>query len=131
MEMTHDLEVVPFSKEDTAEELQAVENAEVAVIKTRGLPRFDPSARSDDQDFDSIARLKLQQSMHATMHTNTEPSLHCWKGTLTSTAGIADLAEKHNVFIAGDDFKSEQTKMKSSLVEFFVGATLATTTAAT
>merc|ERR1712136_170806 len=40
----------------------------------------------------------------------------------TLVPGIVDLAEKHNVFIAGDDFKSGQTKMKSALIEFFVGA---------
>lgn len=32
------------------------------------------------------------------------------------------MAEKHNVFIAGDDFKSGQTKLKSVLVDFLVGA---------
>lgn len=32
------------------------------------------------------------------------------------------MAELHNVFIAGDDFKSGQTKIKSVLVDFLVGA---------
>jgi myo-inositol-1-phosphate synthase len=40
----------------------------------------------------------------------------------TNVAGIVELARRHKVFVGGDDFKSGQTKMKSALVEFFVGA---------
>lgn len=40
----------------------------------------------------------------------------------TFVPGIIDYAEKQNVFIAGDDFKSGQTKLKSVLVDFLVGA---------
>merc|ERR1712216_1043321 len=40
----------------------------------------------------------------------------------TFVPGVVELAEKHGVFIAGDDFKSGQTKMKSVLVDFLVGA---------
>jgi myo-inositol-1-phosphate synthase len=40
----------------------------------------------------------------------------------TFVPGIIELAEKHNVYIGGDDFKSGQTKMKSVLVDFLVGA---------
>merc|ERR1711998_242648 len=40
----------------------------------------------------------------------------------TFVPGVVELAEKHNVLIAGDDFKSGQTKMKSVLVDFLVGA---------
>jgi len=40
----------------------------------------------------------------------------------TFVPGLVELAERNKVFIAGDDFKSGQTKMKSALVEFFVGA---------
>lgn len=40
----------------------------------------------------------------------------------TLVAGIVELAKQKGVFVAGDDFKSGQTKMKSALVEFFVGA---------
>jgi myo-inositol-1-phosphate synthase len=35
---------------------------------------------------------------------------------------VIDLAEQRRVFIGGDDFKSGQTKMKSVLVDFLVGA---------
>jgi len=40
----------------------------------------------------------------------------------TFVPGVIDLAHKHHVFIAGDDFKSGQTKMKSVLVDFLVSA---------
>ncbi|TPX08504.1 uncharacterized protein E0L32_009991 [Thyridium curvatum] len=40
----------------------------------------------------------------------------------TFVPGAIDLAQKHGVFIGGDDFKSGQTKMKSALVEFLINA---------
>jgi len=40
----------------------------------------------------------------------------------TFVPGAIDLAEKHNSFIGGDDFKSGQTKMKSALVDFLINA---------
>jgi myo-inositol-1-phosphate synthase len=40
----------------------------------------------------------------------------------TFVPGAIQLAEKHNAFIGGDDFKSGQTKMKSALVDFMINA---------
>ena len=40
----------------------------------------------------------------------------------TFVPGVFELAETHNVFIAGDDFKTGQTKFKSVLTDFLVGA---------
>ena len=40
----------------------------------------------------------------------------------TFVPGVIELALQHHVFIAGDDFKSGQTKMKSVLVDFLVQA---------
>ncbi|XP_017049950.1 inositol-3-phosphate synthase [Drosophila ficusphila] len=40
----------------------------------------------------------------------------------TFVPGLIQLAEEKQVFIAGDDFKSGQTKIKSVLVDFLVGA---------
>merc|ERR1712156_1140259 len=40
----------------------------------------------------------------------------------TFVPGVLELASQKKVFIAGDDFKSGQTKMKSVLVDFFVSA---------
>jgi len=40
----------------------------------------------------------------------------------TFVPGVVELALARNVFIGGDDFKSGQTKMKSVLVDFLVGA---------
>ncbi|XP_033726568.1 inositol-3-phosphate synthase 1-A-like [Pecten maximus] len=40
----------------------------------------------------------------------------------TFVPGLIELAESHGVLIAGDDFKSGQTKIKSVLVDFLVSA---------
>jgi len=40
----------------------------------------------------------------------------------TFVPGVVELARQHKVFIAGDDFKSGQTKMKSVMVDFLVSA---------
>lgn len=42
----------------------------------------------------------------------------------TLVPGILELAEKHRVFVGGDDFKSGQTKLKSVLADFLVSAGL-------
>ncbi|KAI1722015.1 myo-inositol-1-phosphate synthase domain-containing protein [Ditylenchus destructor] len=42
----------------------------------------------------------------------------------TLVPGIVELAQKHGVFLGGDDFKSGQTKLKSALVEFLVSSGL-------
>lgn len=42
----------------------------------------------------------------------------------TFVPGVIDLARQKKVFIAGDDFKSGQTKMKSVLMDFLVSAGL-------
>ena len=40
----------------------------------------------------------------------------------TFVPGVVELAREHKCFIAGDDFKSGQTKMKSVMVDFLVSA---------
>lgn len=40
----------------------------------------------------------------------------------TFVPGVIEMAEKYGTFIAGDDFKSGQTKLKSVLVDFLVSA---------
>jgi myo-inositol-1-phosphate synthase len=40
----------------------------------------------------------------------------------TFVPGAIELAEKHDAYIGGDDFKSGQTKMKSALVDFLINA---------
>jgi myo-inositol-1-phosphate synthase len=42
----------------------------------------------------------------------------------TFVPGLMEMAIRHNIFIGGDDFKSGQTKMKSVLVDFLIGAGL-------
>ncbi|KAL8872774.1 MAG: hypothetical protein Q9174_001650 [Haloplaca sp. 1 TL-2023] len=48
----------------------------------------------------------------------------------TFVPGAIELAEKHNAFIGGDDFKSGQTKMKSALADFMINAGLKLTSIA-
>jgi myo-inositol-1-phosphate synthase len=48
----------------------------------------------------------------------------------TFVPGCIELAEYHNSLIGGDDFKSGQTKMKSVLVDFLIGAGLKPTSIA-
>ena len=48
----------------------------------------------------------------------------------TFVPGAIELAEKHQAFIGGDDFKSGQTKMKSALVDFMINAGLKLTSIA-
>jgi len=48
----------------------------------------------------------------------------------TFVPGCIDLAIRHNVPIGGDDFKSGQTKIKSVLVDFLIGAGLKPTSIA-
>jgi len=40
----------------------------------------------------------------------------------TFVPGVIELSQRHRVYIAGDDFKSGQTKIKSVLVDFLVSA---------
>lgn len=42
----------------------------------------------------------------------------------TFVPGLIELAEQHGVLIAGDDLKTGQTKLKSVLVDYLVGAGL-------
>lgn len=45
----------------------------------------------------------------------------------TLVPGLVQRAEQRGVFVAGDDFKSGQTKLKSVLVDFLVSAGTALT----
>jgi myo-inositol-1-phosphate synthase len=42
----------------------------------------------------------------------------------TVVPGVVELARQHGVHVAGDDFKTGQTKLKSVLADFLVGAGL-------
>ena len=60
------------------------------------------------------------------MADNTVVSIQCTyiNGSPQNTfvPGLVELAEKKDVFLGGDDFKSGQTKVKSVLVDFLVSA---------
>ncbi|KAL2332777.1 hypothetical protein Fmac_013990 [Flemingia macrophylla] len=57
--------------------------------------------------------------VHALSFSCIDATLLTW---LVFSSGLIDLAIKRNSLIGGDDFKSGQTKMKSVLVDFLVGA---------
>jgi myo-inositol-1-phosphate synthase len=76
----------------------------------------------------------LLKSIERNEHEISPSSLYCVASILegvsyingspqnTFVPGIVELARRHDVFIAGDDFKSGQTKIKSVLVDFLVSA---------
>ena len=114
VEMTHDLE---WNTAET-QAVDAVENAEVAEIERAATVK----------QFDTIARLEIPAidayTMHSTTLARTRLNLlleecSCGNGSPQNVLvpDIADLADKHNVFIADNDFKSGQTKMKSALLQ--------------
>ena len=71
---------------------------------------------------------RVKQSMQTMMYTTTvartREGCSYMNGSPHNTLvpGRADLAEKHNVFIAGDVLKPGQTNTKSALAQFFEGA---------
>jgi myo-inositol-1-phosphate synthase len=81
---------------------------------------------------DTYANLKLAISSNhpeispSTLFAYAAISMNCTylNGSPQNTfvPGILEMADKCNVFIAGDDFKSGQTKIKSVLVDFLVSA---------
>ena len=135
-----------FNRENTANELQDhapkqdTLYAEVAEIERAVFRALTRLRAATIKEFYTIGRLETQaidayndalpqrglapsgcyaiaQILERCSHMNGSPQN-------TLVPGIADLAEKHNVFIAGDGLKPGQTKTKSALVLFFVGATI-------
>ena len=64
--------------------------------------------------------------MHCTLSFDLPSPLQCTyiNGSPQNTfvPGVVELAQQKNVFLAGDDFKSGQTKVKSVLTDFLVSA---------
>ena len=155
-EMTHDLELnfnnfAPFSEEDTANELQdhvtKTQNSLVdANAKVADIERAIFRAFSDEQGVRhdrSVGDFSDRCMQRSTPLPWREPSgCHAIASLLEGCSYID--GSPQNPLVLGipisprsrtcslrDDFESGQTKMMSALVEFFVGATLATTTTAT
>ncbi|KAK3095457.1 hypothetical protein FSP39_014917 [Pinctada imbricata] len=73
------------------------------------------SIRKDESEISPSTLFAVASILEGVTYINGSPQN-------TFVPGCIDLAEKRKVFIAGDDFKSGQTKLKSVLVDFLVGA---------
>jgi myo-inositol-1-phosphate synthase len=65
-------------------------------------------------------KVRQDETMHSHVLLSTYTTVHFLAASFV--AGLIDMAVEHNVIIAGDDFKSGQTKLKSVLVDYLVGA---------
>jgi len=101
----------------------------VIVLWTANTERF-----AEIQDGLNDTWANLEQSIQADESEISPSTLMCVASILEGCAyingspqntfvpGVVELALARDVFIGGDDFKSGQTKMKSVLVDFLVGA---------
>jgi len=69
----------------------------------------------DEADVSPSTLFAVACALEKTSYINGSPQ-NCF------VPGAVELAQREGTFIGGDDFKSGQTKMKSVLVEFLVGA---------
>ena len=69
----------------------------------------------DDEEISPSQIFAVASILEGTPYINGSPQN-------TFVPGIEDLAERHRVYIGGDDFKSGQTKLKSVLVDFLISA---------
>ncbi|KAK7455339.1 hypothetical protein BaRGS_00039481 [Batillaria attramentaria] len=73
------------------------------------------SIKQDDPEISPSTLFAVASILERVTYINGSPQN-------TFVPGCVELAEKMKVYIAGDDFKSGQTKLKSVLVDFLVGA---------
>ncbi|MPC87374.1 Inositol-3-phosphate synthase 1-B [Portunus trituberculatus] len=110
---------------EVTEEVNGSMDALLASIK-RNEKEISPSTL-----FAVASILEGQQAITTTTTTSTTSNTHpvflqvtYINGSPQNTfvPGVIELAQKKKVYIAGDDFKSGQTKLKSVLVDFLVSA---------
>lgn len=129
--------VIPGSK---ADHLAAIRRDIVAFKKDNGLDKVIVLWSANTERFADIVPgindtaaniLKAVEDGHAEIAPSTIFALACiLEGVTyingspqnTFVPGVIELATEKDVLIAGDDFKSGQTKMKSVLVDFLVSA---------
>jgi myo-inositol-1-phosphate synthase len=73
------------------------------------------SIRNDEEEISASTAFAVASILEGCTFINGSPQN-------TFVPGVVELAQQKQVFIAGDDFKSGQTKMKSVLVDFLVSA---------
>merc|ERR1711976_499640 len=76
---------------------------------------LEASIKSDESEISPSTLMCVASILENCAYINGSPQN-------TFVPGLIELALEKNVFIGGDDFKSGQTKMKSVLVDFLVGA---------
>merc|ERR1712039_144870 len=76
---------------------------------------LEASIKSDESEISPSTLMCVASILEDCAYINGSPQN-------TFVPGLIELALEKNVFIGGDDFKSGQTKMKSVLVDFLVGA---------
>merc|ERR1711988_176164 len=76
---------------------------------------LEASIKSDESEISPSTLMCVASILEDCAYINGSPQN-------TFVPGLVELALDKNVFIGGDDFKSGQTKMKSVLVDFLVGA---------
>ena len=73
------------------------------------------SIRKSDPEVSSSTVFAVASILEGCSYINGSPQN-------TFVPGVVELADRHKVFIGGDDFKSGQTKFKSVVVDFLVSA---------
>ncbi|XP_017868142.1 PREDICTED: inositol-3-phosphate synthase [Drosophila arizonae] len=101
----------------------------VIVLWTANTERFSevlPGLNTTSQELQSSLKANKSEISPSTIFAMASIAEGCTyiNGSPQNTfvPGLIELAEEQRVFIAGDDFKSGQTKIKSVLVDFLVGA---------
>lgn len=79
------------------------------------MDELEASLRNNESEISPSTIFAMASIMEGCIYINGSPQN-------TFVPGVIQMAEHHNAFIAGDDFKSGQTKLKSVLVDFLVGA---------
>lgn len=79
------------------------------------MKELEESLKNNESEISPSTIFAMASIMEGCIYINGSPQN-------TFVPGVVEMAEYHNSFIAGDDFKSGQTKIKSVLVDFLVGA---------
>lgn len=79
------------------------------------MEELETSLRKNDTEISPSTIFAMASIMEGAIYINGSPQN-------TFVPGVIEMAEHHKAYIAGDDFKSGQTKLKSVLVDFLVGA---------
>lgn len=79
------------------------------------MAELEASLRKNESEISPSTIFAMAAIMEGCIYINGSPQN-------TFVPGVVEMAEHHGAFIAGDDFKSGQTKLKSVLVDFLISA---------